>query len=368
MPVTESEAREFLRERSSNPPPNPDRVEQVFRSGRRLRRRQTLGTGVIAAAAVAVTVAGSISVLQVGNGPQRGEPAAGHPGIPETFSRADGRIYRRVATATMNTPHQQSVSVTVPVRGKALAAVGICRGGDMNSNVFIKVGPSIGPAHFTCASPGRFRGVQGIRDVQDLRAGGRGASQVGLTFVTAAGMRAVPGALASPGPGARRLTPPPSPPAQWAFGVYEWTPPAKPRTPPPAPQMPDKVIDEEDKADHGIRRIEAKSGTWPGRSTVRLTVPYRGRTLYVAAACAGSADGAILPSYRVNGRIVDGTGCGEVFPGEDVSQVALPRPPDGTKDVTIEVRFGPAPTAVAPPDMYSKLPGSWTVAAYEAMK
>ncbi|WP_329089568.1 hypothetical protein [Streptosporangium sp. NBC_01469] len=346
MPINRRDLHDLLEERSRPAVERPIPWESLRTRVRGVRRRRftAVTAGAVAVAgfvAVAVVAAGSLLNLR---GPDEdGQVTASVAGqIPAQFQEADGTVYRRVATATLDAPRKKSVTFDVEMRGKPLAVLADCPTESMfmMPHVTVRV-PGVSKVFTLSPVPSLSAGCQSNRpvDVMPLPAGTRRA-----TFTVEA-----PKGFENVAPHERL--------ERWRFGVYEWTPPATMKAASPPAEPP---------AAFGGRPpefnlITKKSDTWPAAREVTITVPNTGRPLAFMAYCGGDIAGRLTSEVRVNGRLIKGfLGCPAAPTNRGGGYTDLGGPkPRSQKTVTIQVRL------VAKIPEYRQRPGTLTVAVYE---
>jgi len=306
------------------------------RTGRARSRRLT------AAVATAAALAVGVPAVVLGGWPGSREPgdltavSVADP-IPARYVEPDGTVYRRVGAATLDPARGGSASFDVEVSGKPLAVLPDCQGGPSSGAPSVsarvpgvaKIFTLWGPLHLNMACD-HGRAV----DLMPLPEGTRRA-----TFAVEASRSAT----------AR--------PRAWRIGVYEWTPPVRPKAA-PAPVEPPAAFSRKPE----FRRIAAKTVTWPAEREITLMVPHTGRQLAVLTYCGGGIAGRIDQENWVNGRAEKSTvHCGNPPPrGRGFNYSILGKPPAGEKTVTLRIRI----SATIPE--YLRRTGTLTVAVYEA--
>ncbi|MEW9528718.1 hypothetical protein [Microbispora sp. NPDC049125] len=346
MPIDQRDLHDLLEERSRPAAGRPIPWESLRTgiTGAR-RRRFTAVAGAAAVAAVtAVAVVASGGVLSLHGTDEDGQIAASAAGsIPAQFEEADGTVYRRVATATLDAPREKSVTFDVEVHGKPLAVLADCPtpSGVMAPEVAVRV-PDVFKV-FTL-SPVSFLGAGCERngavpvDVAPLPAGTRRAT---FTIDAPTGFKNIA---------------PHDRPERWRFGVYEWTPPPTMKAASPPAEPPPAIGGRP----HEFTLVAKKSITWPAAREVTITVPNRGRSLAFVAYCGGDIARRLIQEVRVNGRPVKGsTTCIAGTADRRIPFTDLGGPkPRSQKTVTIQVRL------VAKIAEYRQRPGTLTVAVY----
>jgi hypothetical protein len=358
MSVTEDHIRELLRERSSLPPSNSDRLSQVKVGIRRARRRRIVRGGGTAA----VAVAGVIAVGALGGAGRAGgvdpvvrpspldtTPAPALAELPNAFAGKDGTEYVRVADTTLRIPEQQQVTLTVPVRdGRPLDVAATCAPrtkaspDDPNTWTSLAVlvdGQWYGGLRLVCGEklelaqvlvPERARKIT-ITFKGDWFRGGRAS-------------------------------------AVWSLGVYEWIPPDKPKAAPAVPQMPERSVDP-DGEEPAYELLGSKGGIWPDSRTAEITVPYHGQQLEVGDICrGGAADRVEAVGILIDGKLHTDTPCETSGRAEGAlntidTGVLNRAAKDGS--VTIGLRiYGPNSNG-RDDDAYAKRPIGWRVGIYQ---
>ncbi|WP_219508159.1 hypothetical protein [Nonomuraea ceibae] len=340
MPIDHRDLYELLEERSRPALDRPipwERLRARAPAARRRRAAVVAVAGVVAASVVA-SVAVGWSLLGVRPAPEKeGTITASAPKqLPARFEAADGTVYRRLATVTLDAPAARTVSAKVPVSGKPLAVMADCP----PSTPFYVPTVTAKVAGTRRWFPLTFDGLHGSCEQNrpaDLAPLPGGAREVTFTMTMGKAAKDVPGR-----------------PGRWRFGIYEWTPPASPA---PAPtETPPATIGDR------YRLLTARTVTWPDSHGVTLTLPPTDRPLTVVAYCTGAIAGRVHAETSVNGRPPKGAArCWEPPSGGtfSVGELGTVRPgADGKVTVRLRVSAGGA-TA------YERRPGTLTLAVYQ---
>ncbi|MEO3812939.1 hypothetical protein ABGB17_28385 [Sphaerisporangium sp. B11E5] len=331
MPVNRHELRDLLDERSRPAFDRPIPWESLrFRAhGPRGRRHLSVVVAcAVALTAVAVVTATRSALPSPGHRPQVAASVVDE--LPPRLQTPDGKLYERVATAVMDSRHQDKVTFDVRVRDRPLALLVNC---PASSPGALRISVTVP------GEPGRFRlepaPWSGCRykapyDVSPLPPGTRTATfTVEMTD--------------------RDDDPGPQTPSVWRFGVYEWTPPAT-----PARETPPTTITN---SSPEFTLVGQRTASWHTGGRVTLTVPHRGRPLILLAYCAGDIAGRAGIEVRVNGRLLKNALACPRTPSHGMSYTVLREiTPDAHGMVTVRVGLVP------------KIPrsGTLTAALYEA--
>lgn len=355
MPLIEDNIRELLRDRSSEPPSNSERLSQVRKGIHRARRRRTAVSGVAA-------ITGVVAVSAVGLGGFDGDRTSVDPTVrpsptataptpaelPKTFTGKNGVTYALVGSTSMRQPEEQEVHVNVrPREGRPLDVAATCA-------PLSKVSPDeqASPPRIDVLVDGKWYGGVSL---------GCGERLDTAQLILPKGKRMFRVTFTSGRLGGERAS------AAWSIGLYEWTPPNKSDAAPKVPRLPDPSADGEEPAYH---LLGSKSGTWPDSRTVKITVPYRGQQLAVATICrGGAAERMETVGILIDGKLEDDTGPCDAE-GLDVGEMtALHRPVlDRAAEkgsVTVELRIHGPNSNGRDDAAYKKLPFGWRVGIYE---
>ncbi|GAA0402493.1 hypothetical protein Acor_67860 [Acrocarpospora corrugata] len=330
MPINRRDLHDLLDERSRHAFERPIPWEPLRARVRAARRRR------LAVVAGVVAVVASASMLSL-RGPEKGDQtitaSAGGP-IPAQLEEADGTVYRRVATATLDASREKTVTFDVEVRGRPLAILPNCptKSMFMMPDVTVRV-PGVATVFTLSPLPFLSDACETNRpvDVMPLPAGTRRAR---FTVKAPKGFEDV------------RLQ-------KWRFGVYEWTPPATMKAASPPAEPPAGF--------GGYTLITKKSITWPAVRELTVTVPNEGRSMAFLTYCGGDVAGRLAQEVRVNGRLIKSSIVCSASPADRgivFTTLGGPRP-RSQKTVTIQVRL------VAKVPDHQHRPGALTVAVYD---
>ncbi|MEV5560818.1 hypothetical protein AB0L44_44900 [Nonomuraea wenchangensis] len=329
MPTDQGRLRDLLVERSSPALDRPIPWHSLRARARGARRRRLSAVAVAVTFAVAVVAGGTIVSLHGPDQVDQPTTAKVTEKLPIQYEEPDGTVYRRLATATLDSSREESTTFQVEVSGKPVAILPDCpyskaapprisaRVPGLNKNF------TLSPAPFLMNSCALGK----ARDMQPFPTGTR---TVKFT------VESLPGHTA---------------PGVWRFGVYEWTPAATMRTASP-PVEPPATLSKD------LRLVAKGSTTWPGTREVTLTVPNRGRGLALVTYCGDGLAERLSQKLWVNGRLVKGLmSCS--FSPRGAGFLLLGKRLSSKKTTTIRVRLE---TSI--PE-YQRRPGTLTMAVYE---
>ncbi|NJP95933.1 hypothetical protein HCN51_41965 [Nonomuraea sp. FMUSA5-5] len=351
MPVSRRELHDLLEERSRPAIERPVPWERLRARTRAVRRRRLTVAAVAGVAAASVVAAGflvrpqpSARVLEPREAPvPAAAPTADVHELPARFEEADGTVYRRVATATLDAPKRDKVTFEVKVSGKPLAIMADCPAGTRGSVPQVRmVRP--GPDVWALTPMSSLVKVCDRHQPTDLVPFPEGTRRGTLSITMPKPSKAIPGERAR----------------RWRFGVYEWTPPAT-MPPAPAPVAPPKTFGG---APPDYRLVGSASAVWPAAREVTVSVPPPGGQWALVIYCGGGLGGRLTGEVYVNGRPQNMESYCPEPPSADrvgFSMLGAARPgPDGK--VTVRVRL-----SSAIPE-YQRRPGTLTVAVYDSTR
>ncbi|MEV4112810.1 hypothetical protein [Nonomuraea sp. NPDC049695] len=321
--MTVQDLRDVLRERAEAPSPaNPHRHDEIRSRIRRtsLRRRVTAG-----AVAVATVAAGLYLIPGTAAAPDRdtnATAAAQPPGLPESFTSADGTQYRRLATAMLKAEGVRKVSLKVPLSGKPLDVAGLCNGEFSDST------PRVTVNGVRTASGPDFGGCSKRTQLRPL-AVPENATEVTVTFdMTSSGSGGCPRKIKNCEPRKHKDT-------DWRVAVYEWTPPAQPVEPPPVNEFPTRAA--------GMELAGSSTGVWPQDTSFTLTLTLRTKSgkIGIDQLCTGDLASRMWFQFRIDGKLSPATSnCGVWQEGKSypmsMAEITVPK----GKRVTISGKMG----------------------------
>lgn len=315
--------------------PRPvNHAERRAAVGRRItaRKRLRVASALASVLVVALAVVGAVAVRHSNSSV---EPAAAPlPAPAAEFTAADGVVYRKIGSVSIDTAKTGSVSVTVPAGTEPISIYATCALADPHSREDSAMSLETAPSY------------QGYGGVFSCRGSHPAVQEFSRSELTGRTLRFATAATLADAPTNAH--------ARWLFSVYTWVVPKALRPAPAAPVMPATITLNGQPYTLTTKAI----GSWPQQRSAQLTVPAGTKPWVLAVACTSAIAGKPIyvdPADQADTNLVT---CADVAHGIGFNATTdIHGPSASATTVTFHFSFDP---------IYLMRGGSWTVGIYKS--